>query len=199
MTFFGRTPAASPEFTPPATVQSIAVLGAGSWGTAFAKIAADAARERGDDTRVTLIGRDEQVMAECERTRENARYFPGMKLPDNMHFTADAPAALTGADIVVLALLRRFCVRSCRASPAILSRTPCWCLWRRAWRPVRVCACRRSLPRSWKRLWLCAVLMCARSVIFRTACACSRAEPGEGNHGGGAYRLRGCGSYPAGG
>ena len=57
MTFFGRTPAASPEFTPPATVQSIAVLGAGSWGTAFAKIAADAARERGDDTRVTLIPR----------------------------------------------------------------------------------------------------------------------------------------------
>lgn len=104
MTFFGRTPAASPEFTPPATVQSIAVLGAGSWGTAFAKIAADAARERGDNTRVTLIGRDEQVMAECERTRENARYFPGMKLPDNMHFTADAPAALAGADIVVLAL-----------------------------------------------------------------------------------------------
>ena len=104
VTFFGRTPAASPEFTPPATVQSIAVLGAGSWGTAFAKIAADAARERGDDTRVTLIGRDEQVMAECERTRENARYFPGMKLPDNMHFTADAPAALTCADIVVLAL-----------------------------------------------------------------------------------------------
>lgn len=103
VTFFGRTPAASPEFTPPATVQSIAVLGAGSWGTAFAKIAADAARERGDDTRVTLIGRDEQVMAECERTRENARYFPGMKLPDNMHFTADA-AALTGADMVVLAL-----------------------------------------------------------------------------------------------
>ncbi len=95
MTFFGRTPASSPEFTPPATVQSIAVLGAGSWGTAFAKIAADAARERGDDTRVTLIGRDEQAMAECERTRENARYFPGMKLPDNMHFTADAPAALT--------------------------------------------------------------------------------------------------------
>ena len=104
VTFFGRTPAASPEFTPPATVQSIAVLGAGSWGTAFAKIAADAARERGDDTRVTLIGRDEQAMAECERTRENARYFPGMKLPDNIHFTADAPAALTGADIVVLAL-----------------------------------------------------------------------------------------------
>ena len=53
---------------------------------------------------MTLIGRDEQAMAECERIRENARYFPGMKLPDNMHFTADAPTALTGADIVVLAL-----------------------------------------------------------------------------------------------
>ena len=70
-------PAASPEFTPPATVQSIAVLGAGSWGTAFAKIAADAARERGDDTRVTLIGRDEQVMAECERTRGERPLFSG--------------------------------------------------------------------------------------------------------------------------
>lgn len=104
MSFFGRTPAPSPEFTLSPTVESIAILGAGSWGTAFAKIAADAARERGDDTRVTLIGRDEQAMAECERTRENSRYFPGIKLPDNLHFTADAPSALTGADLVVLAL-----------------------------------------------------------------------------------------------
>ena len=104
MSFFGRTPAPSPEFTLSPTVESIAILGAGSWGTAFAKIAADAARERGDDTRVTLIGRDEQAMAECERTRENSRYFPGIKLPDNLHFTADAPSVLTGADLVVLAL-----------------------------------------------------------------------------------------------
>ena len=104
MSFFGRTPAPSPEFTPSPTVESIAILGAGSWGTAFAKIAADAARERGDDTRVTLIGRDEQAMAECERTRENSRYFPGIKLPDNLHFTADAASALSDADLVVLAL-----------------------------------------------------------------------------------------------
>lgn len=104
MSFFGRTPAPSPEFTPSPTVESIAILGAGSWGTAFAKIAADAARERGDDTRVTLIGRNEQAMAECERTRENSRYFPGIKLPDNLHFTADAASALSGADLVVLAL-----------------------------------------------------------------------------------------------
>lgn len=104
MSFFGRTPAPSPEFTPSPTVESIAILGAGSWGTAFAKIAADAARERGDDTRVTLIGRDEQAMAECERTSENSRYFPGIKLPDNLHFTADAASALNGADLVVLAL-----------------------------------------------------------------------------------------------
>ena len=69
MSFFGRTPAPSPEFTLSPTVESIAILGAGSWGTAFAKIPADAARERGDDTRVTLIGRDEHSMAECERTR----------------------------------------------------------------------------------------------------------------------------------
>ena len=37
MTFFGRTPQQALNLPPPATVQSIAVLGAGSWGTAFAR------------------------------------------------------------------------------------------------------------------------------------------------------------------
>ena len=53
---------------------------------------------------VVLIGRSEQAMAECSQTRENSKYFPGMKLPENLEFTADAPTGLTGADLVVLAL-----------------------------------------------------------------------------------------------
>lgn len=85
-------------------VRKIAVLGAGSWGTAFAKIAADSATENNTGVQMVLIGRDSEAMARCEQTRENGRYFPGMKLPDNMSFTADAPSGIREADIVVLAL-----------------------------------------------------------------------------------------------
>ncbi len=85
-------------------VRKIAILGAGSWGTAFAKIAADSARENNTGAQVVLIGREASTMERCTQTRENARYFPGMKLPDNLLFTADAREGLTGADIVVLAL-----------------------------------------------------------------------------------------------
>ena len=85
-------------------VRKIAILGAGSWGTAFAKIAADSARENNTGAQVVLIGREASTMERCIQTRENTRYFPGMKLPDNLLFTADAREGLTGADIVVLAL-----------------------------------------------------------------------------------------------
>ena len=85
-------------------VRKIAILGAGSWGTAFAKIAADSARENNTGAQVVLIGREASTMERCIQTRENVRYFPGMKLPDNLLFTADACEGLTGADIVVLAL-----------------------------------------------------------------------------------------------
>ena len=88
----------------PRKVLKIAILGAGSWGTAFAKIVADSARENKTGVQVVLIGRSEQAMAECSQTRENSKYFPGMKLPENLEFTADAPTGLTGADLVVLAL-----------------------------------------------------------------------------------------------
>lgn len=88
----------------PRKVVKIAILGAGSWGTAFAKIVADSARENKTGVQVVLIGRSEQAMAECSQTKENSKYFPGMKLPENLEFTADAPTGLTDADLVVLAL-----------------------------------------------------------------------------------------------
>lgn len=76
----------------------VAVLGAGSWGTAFSMVLADA----GND--VSLWARREEVCATINETRENADYLPGITLPDAISATHDPERALAGADFVVLAV-----------------------------------------------------------------------------------------------
>jgi glycerol-3-phosphate dehydrogenase (NAD(P)+) len=75
-----------------------AVLGAGSWGTTFAKVLADA----GGD--VTLVGRRPELVAAVTERHENPDYLPGVRLPDGLRASADAAAALAGAQVVVLAV-----------------------------------------------------------------------------------------------
>ncbi|CAM3013434.1 NAD(P)H-dependent glycerol-3-phosphate dehydrogenase [Skermania piniformis] len=74
-----------------------AVLGAGSWGTAFAKVLADAG------TDVTMWARRPEVAAAIADRRENPDYLPGVTLPP-IAATHDHVAALAGADVVVLAV-----------------------------------------------------------------------------------------------
>jgi glycerol-3-phosphate dehydrogenase (NAD(P)+) len=75
----------------------VAVFGAGSWGTAFSIVLADA----GND--VTLWARREEVAAAVNDRRENADYLPGVELPPAIQATHDVEKALHGADVVVLA------------------------------------------------------------------------------------------------
>jgi len=75
-------------------VGKVAVLGAGSWGTAFALVAADAGNE------VCLWARREEVAATIRRTHENPDYLPGIVLPEAVTATHDVAAALAGADVV---------------------------------------------------------------------------------------------------
>jgi glycerol-3-phosphate dehydrogenase (NAD(P)+) len=75
-----------------------AVLGAGSWGTAFAKVLTDA----GSD--VVLWSRRTEIAAGITERRENPAYLPGIRLPDGLAATDDAIEALDGADVVVFAL-----------------------------------------------------------------------------------------------
>ncbi len=75
-----------------------AVLGAGSWGTTFAKVLADAG------CKATLLARRPELAEAICSARENADYLPGIRLPDAVLATADAEEALSGADIVVLAV-----------------------------------------------------------------------------------------------
>jgi glycerol-3-phosphate dehydrogenase (NAD(P)+) len=75
-----------------------AVLGTGSWGTAFGKVLADAGTE------VVLWARREELAEAVNRTHENPDYLPGIALPANLRATSDARAAVEGVDFVVLAV-----------------------------------------------------------------------------------------------
>ena len=75
-----------------------AVMGGGSWGTAFAMVLADAGNE------VVLWAREPQVATSVARDHENPAYHPGITLPDAIDATADPAAALAGAELVVLAV-----------------------------------------------------------------------------------------------
>ena len=73
----------------------VAVIGAGSWGTTVAAIAAGNAP-------TTLWARRPELAAEIVTEHENAAYLPGVRLPDALHATASLEEACTGADVLVL-------------------------------------------------------------------------------------------------
>ena len=75
---------------------NIAVLGAGSWGTALAALMARHGHA------VTLWGRDAKVAAAIDQQHENTRYLPGIPLPDNLRATTDLAASLLDADLVLV-------------------------------------------------------------------------------------------------
>jgi glycerol-3-phosphate dehydrogenase (NAD(P)+) len=78
--------------------ERITVLGAGSWGTTFAKVLADA----GND--VVLWARRAEVAAAINETRCNAAYLPDIRLPSTLRATDDAAEAVHRARAVVLAV-----------------------------------------------------------------------------------------------
>lgn len=75
----------------------IAVLGAGSWGTALALVLSRNGHE------VALWGRTAEVMAMMRESRMNARYLPDHLLPASITPTADLTAAVKKADVVLIA------------------------------------------------------------------------------------------------
>lgn len=77
---------------------SVAVMGAGSWGTTLAKVFADAGNT------VQLWARRESLAETIRTTRENPDYLPGITLPGSVIVTSDAQAALDGCSIVVLGI-----------------------------------------------------------------------------------------------
>ena len=76
----------------------VAVMGAGSWGSVFSMILSDA------NCDVTLWARSSAIADDINSTHINHAYQPDLILPANVVATANPDEALTGADLVVLAM-----------------------------------------------------------------------------------------------
>ena len=75
-----------------------AVLGAGSWGTTFAKVLADGGLD------VVVWARRQEIAREIRDTNRNSDYLPGINLPKNLSASENMAAVLTGAHQVYLAV-----------------------------------------------------------------------------------------------
>jgi len=88
---------AAPASIQQATVK-VAVLGAGSWGTALAALIARHGHA------AVLWGRDAAVIEAIDQRHENPHYLPGIVLPDTLRATTDLAASLRDADLVLVAV-----------------------------------------------------------------------------------------------
>jgi len=82
----------------PADKPPIAVLGAGSWGTALALQFARSGRS------VRLWGRDREQLQTIDANRCNNRYLPGAGFPENIHVVMDLQECVAGARDVLISV-----------------------------------------------------------------------------------------------
>jgi glycerol-3-phosphate dehydrogenase (NAD(P)+) len=78
----------------------VAVLGAGSWGTTFAKVVADAH----PGIQVRLWARRPEVAEEINHRHLNSQYLNDIRLPDNLTASGEVADVMDGAELVVLAV-----------------------------------------------------------------------------------------------
>jgi glycerol-3-phosphate dehydrogenase (NAD(P)+) len=79
-----------------AATSPVAVLGAGSWGTALAALCA----RNGHPT--TLWGRDPALIASLAASRCNRRYLPEIELPAELGYSADLAVTVAGAGLILI-------------------------------------------------------------------------------------------------
>ena len=76
----------------------VAVMGAGSWGTAFGMVLCDAGQD------AVMWAREPEVEESINTTHTNDLFHPGVALPEQMRATGDPAEALDGASLVILAI-----------------------------------------------------------------------------------------------
>jgi glycerol-3-phosphate dehydrogenase (NAD(P)+) len=75
----------------------VAVVGAGSWGTAVARLL-------GTRTDTVLWARSPELVSTMADRRENPRYLPGLAFPDGLRPTDDLADVADGAEVVLMAV-----------------------------------------------------------------------------------------------
>jgi len=78
----------------------VAVVGAGSWGTTVAALAAA-------NTPTTLWARRPELAEAIETTGENPDYLPGAALSPGLQCTSDLEQAVSSADVLVMGVPSR--------------------------------------------------------------------------------------------
>jgi glycerol-3-phosphate dehydrogenase (NAD(P)+) len=81
----------------------LAVLGAGSWGTALAQHAARCAHQ------VTLYAREPELARAIDRDHVNPDFLAGVALVPELRATSDLGAAVAGAEALIVAIPSEFC------------------------------------------------------------------------------------------
>ena len=89
-------------------MSKITVLGAGSWAMGISILLSDNGHE------VTMWSAVPSEIGILKNDRENPRFLPGVKLPENISLTADIEKAVNNNDIIVMAVASKF-VRSTAA------------------------------------------------------------------------------------
>ncbi len=79
-------------------MKKIAVIGAGSWGTALAQTLSG----KGHEVRIWDL--DEKHLSELRENRENVRYLPGVRFNEGITTADTAGEALAGADIALFSV-----------------------------------------------------------------------------------------------
>ena len=82
----------------PKAARKVAVLGAGSWGTTFAKILADGGAD------VALWARRPELAREITQSKRNSDYLPGINLPRSIWASSLLPEVLEGAEQVFISV-----------------------------------------------------------------------------------------------
>ncbi len=79
-------------------MEKVAVIGAGSWGTALSVVLAENRPE------VMLWARRPELCAAIRETRQNPDYLPGLTLPGAVRVTSDLEEAVRDRDVLVLVM-----------------------------------------------------------------------------------------------
>jgi len=80
----------------------IAVLGAGAWGTAVAKVIAEKGKE------VVIWGFENETKEDINQRRRNTRFLPDVELPESLWATTDIEEAAEGREFLILAVPSMF-------------------------------------------------------------------------------------------